>query len=273
MEAIQTDTSAAALARAVEANDVAYWLYRARRAGWDVHQEPGMLMFVSGLDRSHWQNAVIRTELTAAEADARIAATVARFRSRGLPFTWVAGPAQQPTDLAARLEAHGLTLYSDEPGMAADLAALPDSLPLPQGLTIERVRDDAGALRLLVVNRIANDLDPDISGVAIERVTPGSYADDEPLQLYLGYLDGEAVACVQLFLSSGVAGIYNVGTVPSARRRGIGAAITTAAMRAARDRGYRVAVLGASEMGEPVYRRIGFAEYTRSVIYMWQPED
>jgi GNAT superfamily N-acetyltransferase len=271
VDAIQTDTSPAALARAVDASDVAFWLYRARRAGWAVRWEPGLLFFASGLDRSTWQNAVIHTDLTPEEADARIGATVAWFRSRGLPFTWVAGPHQGPADLAARLEAHGLTLDADEPGMAAELARAAEP-PMPAGLTIERVRDDAGALRLLVVSRLANDLDPDVSGVAIERVSPASYAEDEPLQFYLAYLDGEPVACAQLFLGAGVAGIYNVGTVPAARGKGVGGAITAAAMRAARERGYRIAVLSASAMGEPVYRRLGFAEYSRSVIYVWQPE-
>jgi GNAT superfamily N-acetyltransferase len=268
---IQIDTSPAALARAVDENDIAYWLYRARRAGWEVRQELGLLLLVSGLAFSAWQNAVLRTQLTPAEADSRIAATVNGFRSRGLPFTWVAGAARTPADLAARLEAHGLALDSEEPGMAADLTTVPPAAPAPAGLTIERVRDDAGALRLLSISRLANDLDPDVSGAAIERVTPATYADDDPLQLYLAFLDGHAVACAQLFLGAGVAGIYNVGTIPTARRQGIGAAVTAALMHAARDQDRRIAVLAASAMGEPVYRRLGFARRTTVVIYAWQP--
>ena len=272
-EEIQTDTSPAALARAVDENDIAHWLYRARRAGWEVRQEPGLLLFVSGLTLSAWRNAVLRTNLSPDEADARIAATVNGFRSRGLPFIWVAGPSRTPADLAARLEAHGLTLAleSNDPGMAANLAQMPAAVPAPTGLTIERVRDDAGALRCLVVSRLANDLDPDVSTVAIERVSPATYADADPYQFYLAWLGGEPVACAQLFLGAGVAGIYNVGTIPSAQRQGIGAAITLAAMRAAREQGYRIAVLAASPMGEPVYRRLGFAPYTTAVIYAWQP--
>jgi GNAT superfamily N-acetyltransferase len=269
-EEIQTDTSPAALARAVDENDIAYWLYRARRAGWEVRQEPGLLRFVSGLKHSAWQNGVLRTRLSPDQADARIAATVADFQSRGLSFTWYAGPSRTPVDLASRLEAHGLALESAEPGMACDLTAMPNTIPAPVGLTIERVRDDAGALRLLAVSRLANDLDPDVSGAAIERVAPASY-DDDPFQFYLAWLGGEPVACTQLFLGAGVAGIYNVGTIPSARRQGIGAAVTLAAMRAARDQGYRIAVLAASAMGELVYRRLGFAQCTTVVIYAWQP--
>ena len=64
---------------------------------------------------------------------------------------------------------------------------------------------------------------------------------------------------------------YFVCTVERARRRGIGAGITLAALREARDLGYSVGVLGSSEMGYPVYRRLGFEEYCRIGLYEWRP--
>jgi predicted acetyltransferase len=62
------------------------------------------------------------------------------------------------------------------------------------------------------------------------------------------------------FQGAGVAGIYWVATVPEARQRGLGTAITLVPLLEARDMGYTTGILHASEMGYGVYQRIGFQE-------------
>jgi hypothetical protein len=42
-------------------------------------------------------------------------------------------------------------------------------------------------------------------------------------------------------------------------------------LREAWDLGYRIGVLGSSEMGYPVYRRLGFEERCRIGLYEWKP--
>jgi ribosomal protein S18 acetylase RimI-like enzyme len=64
-----------------------------------------------------------------------------------------------------------------------------------------------------------------------------------------------------------VAGIYNVTTVPEARGRSLGRAVTAEAIVEAVRRGRRLAVLGSSDMGLPVYRRLGFREVSRLRSY------
>jgi GNAT superfamily N-acetyltransferase len=88
---------------------------------------------------------------------------------------------------------------------------------------------------------------------------------------YLARLHGEPVAASALYRDPRVAGLYEVCTIPSARRHGIGAAITLAPLLDARAMGYRIAVLQASPMGEPVYRRLGFTSYCTLDAYSWKP--
>jgi GNAT superfamily N-acetyltransferase len=56
----------------------------------------------------------------------------------------------------------------------------------------------------------------------------------------------------------GVAGIYSMGVVPKVQGRGIGLALTRAALRAAWRSGCRAAVLNATPAGERLYARAGF---------------
>jgi predicted acetyltransferase len=53
---------------------------------------------------------------------------------------------------------------------------------------------------------------------------------------------------------------------------GIGTAMVIAPLLYAKEKGYELGVLQASQAGEPVYRKIGFEEYCRFVVYKYQDE-
>jgi GNAT superfamily N-acetyltransferase len=93
---------------------------------------------------------------------------------------------------------------------------------------------------------------------------------DLPFRTYLALLNGQPVATSQLFLSAGVTGIYNVTCLPEARGQGIGAAITLAPALAARGIGYRIGILQASDLGARVYRRLGFQDFGKRSVFLWE---
>lgn len=260
---------------AVLDNLAEYWLYRARVAGWAHGTADGITWYHSGQPNAE-RNAVVRAHLP---PEANPAAMVAMARERvspnGEPWTWWDPPAA----VERLLPAAGLRLNSQDTGMTADLARVPISVEAPVGLTIERVRDDAAALSWRLALRAANELPLDVPTtqehmVAVLRgLAPAGYDEGEPLRLYLAKLGGAPVAVAQLFLGAGVAGIYCVGTLPAVRRQGIGAAVTHAALGHARALGYNMAVLGASELGEPVYRQLGFVAFGKLSEYVWGPEE
>ncbi len=74
------------------------------------------------------------------------------------------------------------------------------------------------------------------------------------------------IAAAMLLFSHGIAGVYWVGTLPSARGRGHADAIMRRVSNFAFDRGASFVTLKASALGEPVYRRLGYREVTR---YPW----
>ncbi|MGH3144696.1 MAG: GNAT family N-acetyltransferase [Rubrobacter sp.] len=178
----------------------------------------------------------------------------------------------RPSDLGERLVARGFEYGGDDVGMAADLSALPEDVPTPEGFLVERVRDEEGLaawVRTLGSGFGEGPVEAEWVGETYRRL---GFDDEGPLRHYLGRLDGEPVATATLFFGAGVAGVYFVFTVEHARRRGIGAAITLAALREARELGYTTGVLGSSEMGYSVYRGLGFEERCRIGLYEWRPD-
>jgi ribosomal protein S18 acetylase RimI-like enzyme len=204
-------------------------------------------------------NAVTAIRLA---GDAAIADAGVWFAERAMPWRWLLHDSSRPSDLADRLAAAGLELVSDNPAMGLALDGFVAEPP-PPGVTIERVVDEPGLRRWQEVHRLALELDPvrDEAWWTAHR-RPG-FADDAPLVNYLASLDGQPVAAAALFDGAGVAGIYNVATVPEARGRGLGRVVTAEAIAEGVRRGLRWAALGSSPLGFPVYRRLGFVEYGR----------
>jgi ribosomal protein S18 acetylase RimI-like enzyme len=110
----------------------------------------------------------------------------------------------------------------------------------------------------------AFDAQPDELG----RVFTPALLADEAWSAWVGYEGTTAVATTQLVVHENTGGLYYVGVVDAARRKGYGEAITRHAVRAAMSRGCDLASLQASPMGRPVYERLGFRVICEYVTYV-----
>jgi ribosomal protein S18 acetylase RimI-like enzyme len=153
------------------------------------------------------------------------------------------------------------------PGMALDLKALNEDIPFPSELAIERVSNAEVLSEFVDVMRVGFEMPEFTVAALFEAFRAVGLTDESPWRNYVGRLDGEVVTTASLAIVAGVAGIYNVATLPQARRRGFGYAMTLAALREARELGYQIGILQSSAVGLGVYRRLGFEQYSSYSIY------
>jgi GNAT superfamily N-acetyltransferase len=76
--------------------------------------------------------------------------------------------------------------------------------------------------------------------------------------IYVGYADGNPVVSGLGWRTGSTVGVYSIATIPSARRRGYGAAMTARVVADGELAGCDAAALQESEMGRPIYERLGF---------------
>lgn len=265
------DLSEDGLIAAIEADQVASRVL-APEVPVEVHADPDATWGIADYP-DPFRNTVVSARFADADTDRRIREIAAAFAARGTGFMWWLAPFHTPANLADRLLDAGLRFEGTAPAMAMDLEALPRGEALPAGLEIVPVRDEATLrefITILAMEMGVPEGSPNPAArhhTALLRTVPPTLAA-EPIPLrYLGLLDGRPVATSRVSIGGGVAGLYAVATLPDVRGRGIGRAMTLAALEAGRSLGYRIGVLQASDEGLPVYRRIGFRTMFDYAVY------
>jgi ribosomal protein S18 acetylase RimI-like enzyme len=231
-----------------------------------VVDRPGYVRTINPGVMVAFANNVHRVRLEPNQVGDAVRESTAHFHEHGVPALWWISPLSRPEDPGRELEAHGWRFDETMPWMAAPIDRLrwPET---PPGFRIGRVTGEALQDSFLAAMTAGFSLNaPERHAMSALAAAVG-YAPDAPWVRWVAFLDDRPVASSGLMLGGGVAGVYNVATAPDARRRGIGAALTATAIAEGRERGYEVAVLGASELGRGVYERMGFAEVCRDRVY------
>jgi GNAT superfamily N-acetyltransferase len=234
------------------ANNCAFWL----GYGAEDRQDNELTLYRSGLADPQ-VNGVLRV---APGHLNRNLVRAARRRLEGVPWRWWTGPDSDP-GLPGLPQDYGAEGSYTAPKMAVDLDRFVPGEPVPELAIREVATGELG--HWVRAWGPSFGVPPDQFG-PVTRLEEQRPDQDGRLVRFAGWLDGRIVGSAALLDHCGVAGIYAVTTVDGYRRRGIGAALTAAALRVGRERGRRVGTLQASSMGRPVYRRMGLqvvAEY------------
>jgi len=171
--------------------------------------------------------------------------------------------------LTSDLKAHGWRLLIALPGMVRE-SPLPAELP-PVGSVLHRVDSDADRERWIEgnIHGFAED-ESDQSALRSAFQTLASLHGDHVTAWWME-VEGRGVASAATWLDpeTRVAIVGWVGTDRAYRRRGLGRAVTLAAINSGFKMGAEVVALQASPMGLPVYEKLGFR--TIAGYKVWLP--
>jgi ribosomal protein S18 acetylase RimI-like enzyme len=252
------------IVEAIESNLADYWLAMGENPKGEIHDNDSVRWEYSG---GPYFNRVVTAELDQSEAEQKIEEVVREFAARRAAITWLVGPSATPGDLGERLTQHGFNQYEVWKGMARDLTSLGSSPELSPDIHWVLVHDVASRKDWLHVISRSYDLPRSARELLYESVLAAEGSNPNSWLHNLAYLDGKPVAASTLFVSNETAGIYLVATLPEARGKGLGTAVTWRALVQARELGCMLAVLQSTEMAQGIYEKLGFRTYCDISVY------
>jgi hypothetical protein len=215
-------------------------------------------------------NGAFRTDesLPGAELIARADAFFAR-RKRG--YTIKIRDTGEDRDVETACAAAGLVAFG-EPAPEMICRGHFGRIEPPAGVELRTVTDEQGVLDFVAVNVDAYatyGMPPDVLTHSFDQ--PAAVLGDDNAVMVVAYRGAQPLAAALTYLSDGVASLQWVGTVASARQLGLGRVITQRATNVAFERGAATCTLQASEMGEPVYAKLGYETLYRYQNYLrWE---
>ncbi len=227
---------------------------------YDLYTEIGKLdkgeLFVQEdiewvIARPYWPNFIFRPQFKPQSISLRLSQIIRKIRELDAPPVMQVGNQAKPTDLDDCLKRNGFQMMVERSRMALDLKAKYLSSETPNKLDIFKIknREDFEIWIDVALRSFNSYLGKDIFG---------SLLNGEKVRFYSGVHNGQVVATSMVFFSAGVAGIYFVSVVPELRNRGMGKEMMLRCIYDAQELGYNYCILQATDIGEHLYRSLGF---------------
>ncbi|CAN5523874.1 hypothetical protein BH10ACT3_BH10ACT3_18810 [soil metagenome] len=230
-----------------------------------IDEHGGAMMFATGTPFPVTCNGVARLDPTVAAARV-IEAADEWFATHDRGYSaLICGLEDVDADMALAAAEAGLLEISSSPAM---VCARPlDPVVLPPGVELSWLGEDADVSDFVNICDASYQSLGMPADVIVELVRDPARVVEPHLRTVVARLEGQPVACAQLLLSHGIAGVYFVGTVEAARGRGLAELVTRAVTNLGFELGAPFVTLQASSMGESIYRRMGYVELYRYTTF------
>jgi GNAT superfamily N-acetyltransferase len=234
-------------------------------AGAVVRQTDDVAVLSSGLPFMLFNQVIVVGDKATPGA---LAAGVGVMRERGNPFV-VNLRVGADDAFAAVARELGLVPLSEQPwmpGMA--MHPVPAESPVDMaGFEIRQASDGTGIDDHIRSAAAGFDVAHDV----IRSLVVPALLDRGDVAVYVGYAHGEPVASGLGFRTGSTIGVYNIATVEGSRGRGYGGAMTRRVIADGVAAGCDVAILQSSQMGFPIYERLGFRTVVEYMGYVEPP--
>jgi len=258
MENILNDTSSESIILAIEKNLADFYIKSSKNPYFSSYIS-SKISWVFAKD-ADWPSCIFRANFENFDMEYEIKNIIKLIQYGNAPNGWTIGPMTRPKDLGNFLETNGFSDVYHQSGMAINLEKIKNKSIEINDLTIKIIDSEENlkqwSKNVSLVFNIKIDFKL-LEYLLLEKDTI----------FYIGIFNGKIVSTLLLFLSSGVAGLHAVTTLPEYRNKGFALTISRAALIDAFESGYRIGVLQASQIGERVYRKLGFKKYCDITSY------
>jgi ribosomal protein S18 acetylase RimI-like enzyme len=228
--------------------------------GGEVLEVDGLVVTLTNLPAPELNG--VRVARVPGDPAGALAAAEQLFRDRGHRFFGIEIEVGRDPSVEEAIRDAGLARVEAWPAMSVAVGGLPDAT-LPDDVTIRSVTDasDLPAVRTVEVDTFGTPPE-----VAERLVGPGMLADHH-VRMFTAWMDGQPVGEASAYMTGTTVGIFGVGVLERARRRGIGRALTLTAARAFGEAA-DLAWLQPSGMAEGLYDRLGFRTVSRWEVWV-----
>lgn len=215
------------------------------------------------------EGTIIYSQLDETNADQVIREQIAWFTARGQNFEWKAYDYDMPTDLVARLAAHGFVVEESEAIMVLDLAQAPTALFQIVQQPIHRLTDPT---ELAVVRAIEEAVWGGDFGWLEEFLVHALRHHPTQMSVYVAYQGEVAASAGWIYYPKGsrFASLWGGSTLADYRGQGLYTALLAVRAQEAIRRQVEYLTVDASAMSRPILEKFGFVQIAESYPCKWQ---